>query len=142
MKTFTREDIKRIAEVENVRYLRLQFSDILGTVKNVEVPISQIDKALDGEMMFDGSSIEGFVRIEESDMYLVPDLSTWTIFPWTAGNGKVARLICDIYDIDGKPFDGEIGRASCRERVWMWEAGEGGGRRTVVVGQRETQGGL
>ena len=107
MKKFTREDIKRIAEEENVRYLRLQFSDILGTVKNVEVPISQIDKALDGEMMFDGSSIEGFVRIEESDMYLVPDLSTWTIFPWSAGNAKVARLICDIYDVDGKPFDGD-----------------------------------
>jgi len=107
MKKFTREDIKRIAEEENVRYLRLQFSDILGTIKNVEVPISQIDKALDGEMMFDGSSIEGFVRIEESDMYLVPDLSTWTIFPWSAGNAKVARLICDIYDVDGKPFDGD-----------------------------------
>ncbi|KKK33467.1 glutamine synthetase [Salinicoccus sediminis] len=107
MKKFTREDIKRIAEEENVRYLRLQFSDILGTIKNVEVPISQIDKALDGEMMFDGSSIEGFVRIEESDMYLVPDLSTWTIFPWSAGNAKVARLICDIYDTDGKPFDGD-----------------------------------
>ena len=107
MSEFTREDIIRIAEEENVRYLRLQFSDILGTIKNVEVPISQLSKALDGEMMFDGSSIEGFVRIEESDMYLVPDLDTWTIFPWTAGKGKVARLICDIYNVDGEPFDGD-----------------------------------
>lgn len=107
MSEYTREDIIRIAEEENVRYLRLQFSDILGTIKNVEVPISQLNKALDGEMMFDGSSIEGFVRIEESDMYLVPDLDTWTIFPWTAGKGKVARLICDIYNVDGEPFDGD-----------------------------------
>ncbi|MCG1010452.1 type I glutamate--ammonia ligase [Salinicoccus sp. ID82-1] len=107
MSEFTREDIIRIAEEENVRYLRLQFTDILGTIKNVEVPISQLNKALDGEMMFDGSSIEGFVRIEESDMYLVPDLNTWSIFPWTAGKGKVARLICDIYNVDGQPFDGD-----------------------------------
>ena len=107
MSKFTREDIKRIAEEENVRFLRLQFTDILGTIKNVEVPVGQLDKALDGEMMFDGSSIEGFVRIEESDMYLVPDLDTWTIFPWTAGKGKVARLICDIYNVDCEPFEGD-----------------------------------
>jgi glutamine synthetase len=104
---YTREDIKRIAENENVRYIRLQFTDILGTIKNVEVPIRQLDKALDGEMMFDGSSIEGFVRIEESDMYLKPDLETWSIFPWTAGKGKVARLICDIYTVEGEPFEGD-----------------------------------
>ncbi|SDK42364.1 type I glutamate--ammonia ligase [Lacicoccus qingdaonensis] len=104
---YTREDIKRIAESENVRYIRLQFTDILGTVKNVEVPLRQLDKALDGEMMFDGSSIEGFVRIEESDMYLKPDLATWSIFPWTAGKGKVARLICDIYTVDNEPFEGD-----------------------------------
>lgn len=104
---FTREDIKRIAEEENVRYIRLQFTDILGTIKNVELPIGQLDKALDGEMMFDGSSIEGFVRIEESDMYLRPDYDTWTIFPWTAGKGKVARLICDVYDVEQTPFDGD-----------------------------------
>lgn len=107
MSKFTREDIKRIAEEENVRFLRLQFSDILGTIKNVEVPVGQLDKALDGEMMFDGSSIEGFVRIEESDMYLIPDLDTWSIFPWTAGKGKVARLICDIYNVDREPFEGD-----------------------------------
>lgn len=104
---YTREDIKRIAEEENVRYIRLQFTDILGTIKNVELPIGQLNKALDGEMMFDGSSIEGFVRIEESDMYLRPDYDTWTIFPWTAGKGKVARLICDVYDVEQTPFDGD-----------------------------------
>ena len=73
----------------------------MGTIKNVEVPVSQLDKVLDNKMMFDGSSIEGFVRIEESDMYLYPDLSTWMIFPWESDHGKVARLICDIYNPDG-----------------------------------------
>ncbi|MBY8909436.1 glutamine synthetase, partial [Salinicoccus roseus] len=72
MTEYSREDILRIAESENVRFVRLQFTDILGTIKNVEIPASQLDKALDGEMMFDGSSIEGFVRLEESDMYLKP----------------------------------------------------------------------
>jgi glutamine synthetase len=104
---FTKEDIKRIAEEENVKFVRLQFTDILGTIKNVEIPISQLEKALDNKMMFDGSSIEGFVRIEESDMNLYPDLDTWVVFPWTAEKGKVARLICDIYNPDGTPFLGD-----------------------------------
>ena len=104
---YTGEDIKKIIEKENVRFLRLMFTDILGTIKNVEVPVSQIDKVLENKMMFDGSSIEGFVRIEESDMCLHPDLSTWMIFPWEAEHGKVARLICDIYSPAGKPFPGD-----------------------------------
>lgn len=99
--------IKRIVEKENVRFLRLMFTDISGTIKNVEVPISQLDKVLDNKLMFDGSSIEGFVRIEESDMYLYPDLATWLIFPWENEYGKVARLICDIYNPDGTPFAGD-----------------------------------
>ncbi|MCA1025760.1 type I glutamate--ammonia ligase [Cytobacillus kochii] len=107
MAKFTKEDIRRIAEEENVKFIRLQFTDILGTIKNVEIPISQLEKALDNKMMFDGSSIEGFVRIEESDMYLFPDLDTWVVFPWTAEKGKVARLICDIYNADGTPFAGD-----------------------------------
>jgi glutamine synthetase len=96
-----------MAKAENVKYIRLQFTDLLGIVKNVEVPVSQLPKALENKMMFDGSSIEGFVRIEESDMYLYPELSTWMIFPWTTGNGKVARLICDVYNPDGTPFAGD-----------------------------------
>lgn len=107
MAKFTREDIKRLAGENNVKFIRLQFTDILGTIKNVEIPVSQLDKALDNKMMFDGSSIEGFVRIEESDMYLYPDLDTWVVFPWTAEKGKVARLICDIYNADGTPFAGD-----------------------------------
>ncbi|MGD6965161.1 type I glutamate--ammonia ligase [Rossellomorea vietnamensis] len=107
MGKFTREDILQMADKENVKFIRLQFTDILGTIKNVEIPVSQLGKALDNEMMFDGSSIEGFVRIEESDMKLYPDFDTWVVFPWTAEKGKVARLICDIYNPDGTPFGGD-----------------------------------
>src|SRR6476661_2038871 len=107
MAKHTKEDIRRICEEKNVKFIRLQFTDILGVVKNVELPVSQLEKALDNKMMFDGSSIEGFVRIEESDMYLYPDLDTFVVFPWTAEKGKVARLICDIYNPDGTPFAGD-----------------------------------
>ncbi|MDZ7543047.1 type I glutamate--ammonia ligase, partial [Clostridium perfringens] len=79
---YSREDIIRIAKEQNVRFIRLQFTDLLGTIKNVEIPTSQLQKALDNKLMFDGSSIEVYVRIEESDMYLVPDLDTWVFFPW------------------------------------------------------------
>lgn len=104
---YTREDILALAKEQDVRYVRLQFTDLLGVIKNVEVPVSQLTKALENKIMFDGSSIEGFVRIEESDMYLYPDLSTFLIFPWHSGEGKVARLICDIYMPDGSPFPGD-----------------------------------
>ncbi|MFC4709800.1 type I glutamate--ammonia ligase [Enterococcus eurekensis] len=104
---YTIAEIEKNAQEQNVRFLRLMFTDIMGTIKNVEVPISQLTKVLNNKMMFDGSSIEGFVRIEESDMYLYPDLSTWLIFPWESEHGKVARLICDIYNPDGTPFAGD-----------------------------------
>ncbi|MEE8368699.1 MAG: type I glutamate--ammonia ligase [Thermoanaerobaculia bacterium] len=100
-------EILKIVESEKVRFLRLQFTDIMGVLKNVEVPRSQFEKALDGQIMFDGSSIEGFVRIEESDMLLAPDLATFRVNPWASPDGtKVARLICDIYRPDGSPFAG------------------------------------
>lgn len=99
------ELLKNIKE-NDVRFLRLQFTDIAGVMKNLAVPISQIEKVLDGEIMFDGSSINGFADISESDMYLIPDLDTFVIFPWRSANGKVARLICDIYLPDGSPFPG------------------------------------
>jgi glutamine synthetase len=91
---------------EGVRFLRLAFTDIDGIIKNVEVPASQFDKALDGQIMFDGSSIEGFTRIEESDMLLKPDPSTLAIYPWPTPYGKVARLVCDVYNTDETPFAG------------------------------------
>lgn len=109
MSKYTKADILELAREENVRFIRLQFTDLLGIVKNVEIPVSQLEKALNNKMMFDGSSIEGFVRIEESDMYLNPELDTWMIFPWSTDDngGKVARLICDIYLTDGTPFSGD-----------------------------------
>src|SRR5512147_2066802 len=94
----SKPEILKVCETENVRFMRLQFTDIFGVIKNVELPSSQFTKALDGEIQFDGSSIEGFTRIEESDMGLVPDLETFRIFPWSHPNGKVARLVCDIYN--------------------------------------------
>jgi glutamine synthetase len=99
-------DILACAKDENVHFLRLQFTDIDGVIKNVEVPASQFSKALDGQIMFDGSSIEGFTRIEESDMLLVPDLDTFQVFPWKTDHGSVGRLICDIANPDGSPFEG------------------------------------
>jgi glutamine synthetase len=102
-----KDEILRAADEEGVRFMRLQFTDILGVIKNVEIPRSQFEKALDGQILFDGSSIQGFTRIEESDMLLVPDLETFRVNPWTNPDGsKVARMICDIYLPDGTPFAG------------------------------------
>ncbi|MBE0465780.1 MAG: type I glutamate--ammonia ligase [Candidatus Desulforudis sp.] len=89
-----------------VKFVRLQFTDIMGVLKNIAIPIEQLEKTLDGELMFDGSSIHGFARIEESDMYLRPDPGTFVIFPWRPRDGAVARLICDVYNPDGTPFAG------------------------------------
>jgi glutamine synthetase len=102
----TASEILKVCNREKVQFLRLQFTDILGMPKNVEVPGKQFQKALDGEVLFDGSSIEGFVRIEESDMLLVPDLNTFRVLPWTTDGGRAGRLICDIHHPDGTPFEG------------------------------------
>ena len=107
MSKYTKEDILKIAEEENVEFVRLQFTDIFGTLKNVAITVRQLEKALDNECMFDGSSIEGFVRIDESDMYLRPDYDTFVIFPWRPHSQRVARLICDVYKADGTPFMGD-----------------------------------
>ncbi len=104
---YSKEDIIRIVEEEDVEFIRLQFSDLFGILKNVAVTSSQLDRALAGRCMFDGSSIEGYVRIEESDMYLHPDLDTFAIFPWRPQQGKVARFMCDIYRPDGALFEGD-----------------------------------
>lgn len=104
---YTKQDILRLVEEEDVEFIRLQFTDIFGNLKNVAITVSQLEKALDNECMFDGSSIEGFARIEESDMYLNPDYNTFEIFPWRPQQGKVARLICDVYRPNGEPFEGD-----------------------------------
>ncbi len=104
---YSKEDIIRLVDEEDVEFIRLQFCDLSGMLKNVALTSSQIERALDGRCMFDGSSIEGYVRIEESDMYLHPDLDSFAIFPWRPQQGKVARLMCDIYRPDGVPFEGD-----------------------------------
>lgn len=106
MDRYTKQDIIRLVEEEDVRFIRLQFTDIFGMLKNIAITSSQLIMALDNQCMFDGSSIEGFVRIEESDMFLYPDLNTFEIFPWRPQQGKVARLICDVYNADRTPFEG------------------------------------
>jgi glutamine synthetase len=103
---YSREEILRMCKEQDVRFIRLQFPDIFGIMKNVAITDQQLEKALDNEIMFDGSSIDGFVRIEESDMYLRPDTDTFAVFPWRPQDGKVARLICDVYNPDGTPFTG------------------------------------
>ena len=137
------KEILKTVDAEGVRFLRLQFTDLMGVLKNVEVPRSQFDKALDGQIMFDGSSIQGFTRIEESDMLLRPELATFRILPYDDEGGRVARLICDILTPDGEPFAGcprttlkrQIDRASglgftmmagCEAEFFLFEMGPDG----------------
>lgn len=100
-----RAEIQKLVKDNEVEFIILQFVDVLGNLKHLELPVTQLDKALDGDIMFDGSSIMGFASIENSDMYLKPDLSTFAVLPWS--EGKEARLICDVYTGDQKPFDGD-----------------------------------
>ena len=106
MAKYTNEDILQICREKQVQFIRLQFTDIFGTLKNVAITTKQLEKALNHEILFDGSSIEGFVRIEESDMVLYPDPDSFVIYPWSSGEGRTARLICDVYGADGTPFEG------------------------------------
>jgi glutamine synthetase len=111
----SKQDVLEQLREQQVRFLRLQFSDIMGVIKNVEIPQSQFEKALDGDIMFDGSSIEGFVRVEESDMVLRPDFDTFAVFPWGDVENRVARLICDVYTSDDRPFEGDPRRVLKRQ---------------------------
>ena len=106
-KHYTKEDIMELVQDEDVEFIRLQFTDMFGQMKNVAITVSQLGKALDNRCMFDGSSIEGFARIEEADMILYPDLDTLAIFPWRPQQGKVARLICDVKRPGVEPFEGD-----------------------------------
>ena len=107
MSKYTREDIIKLVSTEDVEFIRMQFTDIFGQLKNVAITRSQIEKAVNNQIMIDGSSIEGFTRIHESDQYLYPDLDTFTILPWRPQHGKVARLICDVHNPDGTAFVGD-----------------------------------
>ena len=107
-KTITAEDIKKSVKDNDVRFLRLAFTDINGTSKAVEVPTSQLDKVLTNDIRFDGSSIDGFVRLEEGDMVLYPDFSTWAVLPWgDEKGGKIGRLVCSVHKTNGEPFEGD-----------------------------------
>ena len=106
-KTFTADDIKKLIPEHNIKFIKLQFVDINGQVKNITLPSEQIDKILNNEIMLDGSSIKGFRSIETSDMYFYPDLKTFAIIPWRSDDDtKVARFICDIHNADGTPIEG------------------------------------
>ncbi|MBE7003722.1 MAG: type I glutamate--ammonia ligase [Ruminococcaceae bacterium] len=107
MSKYSADDIVRIVREQNIHFIRMQFTDIFGQLKNVTLPASQIEKAVGGEIMFDGSSIEGYTRIEESDQYLRPDLDTFVTIPWDREAGVSARMICDVYNPDGTPFSGD-----------------------------------
>lgn len=104
---YDKQQIMQMVEEEDVEFIRLQFTDMFGRFKNVAITVNQLEKALNNKCMFDGSLIDGFARIEQSDMYLYPDLDTFTIFPWRPQQGKVARFICDVYRPDGTPFEGD-----------------------------------
>ena len=107
MGNYTKQDIVNLVKENGVKFIRLQFTDMLGSLKNVAITDKQLEKALNNECMFDGSSIKGFSKIEESDMSLRPNLDSFVIFPWRPQQGKVARLICDVYRPDGTPFEGD-----------------------------------
>ncbi len=104
MPKYTKEEIKRLIEEKDIKFLRLQFTDVFGILKNITVTTSSLDKVLSEGCMFDGSSIDGFARIEESDMMLIPDINTFEIFPWSNPKGRTARFICDVYTPDGEPY--------------------------------------
>lgn len=105
--SYAKEDVFRMVREEDVQFIRMQFTDIFGQLKNVAVTASQIERAVNNEIMLDGSSIEGYVRIQESDQYLWPDLDTFAVLPWRPQYGKVARLICDVHNPDGASFMGD-----------------------------------
>lgn len=105
--TYTNDEVHQMVKDNDVKFLRVMFTDLLGTVKSIDLPLGQLDKLLDGKIMFDGSSIDGFVRINESDMYLQPDMATWNILPWGEAHGRVIQVICSVYTVDGKRFVGD-----------------------------------
>ena len=129
MKHYRKQDILSMAAEEGIELIYLQFIDVFGILKNVVIPAGQLEQALENKCTFDGSSIEGFVRIEESDMYLYPDPTTFQILPWRFQQHKAARLMCDVYRPEGIPFEGDsryILKKSLRKCVSMGYAFEVG----------------
>lgn len=119
-----KENLQSIIQEKNVEFIRLQFTDIQGIVKNVAIPSTQLGKALKSGISFDGSSIEGFARIQESDMVLRPDISTFSLLPWRSKDGaNEARFICDVHLSDGRPFEGDPRNVLKRQLVRAKEMG-------------------
>lgn len=121
----TPEDIRRQISDKGIRFINLQFTDIVGMVKSVTIPVGQVDSLLANGMWFDGSSVEGFVRVSESDMLLVPDLDTFAVIPWQTERHATARLICDVYTTDGELFPGSPRSALARVMEECTELGYG-----------------
>ena len=107
MQKYTKEDIFNLVEDEDVEFIRLQFTDLFGNLKNIAITVSQLEKALDNKIYFNPASIDGYVKDEDDVLFLHPDLSTFVIFPWRPQQGKVARMICDVYRQDGTPYEGD-----------------------------------
>jgi len=101
------QKVLELVEKDNIKFITLQFTDLLGVIKEVIIPAEELEDALADGVWFDGSSIEGFARIQESDLFLKPDTATYAVVPWLTQDGITARLICDIYRADGKPFEGD-----------------------------------
>ncbi len=114
-------EIVERARADGVRFVDLQFTDIIGTTKSVTIPLGQLEEALERGIWFDGSSIQGFARIQESDMFLMPDPTTYCVLPWTSAERRRARLICDVRGPDGEPFLGDP-RAVLRRAIAYAEA--------------------
>jgi len=107
---YTKQDIIQIVKDEDVEFIRLQFTDMFGNFKNMAVTTSQLEKVLENQCVFNGSAIDGFLSMQEPDIYLYPDLNTFEIFPWRPQQGKVERFICDLRRADGKPLRGTPAR--------------------------------
>jgi glutamine synthetase len=105
--TISREDVITQAQENNVKFIRLWFTDILGTLKSFAITVDELEDALDGGMGFDGSSITGYQDIEESDMIAMPDPSTFKVIPWSPQEAPTARMICDVRTPDGDPYVGD-----------------------------------
>ena len=125
----SKEELLERVEADNVSFISLQFSDVTGAVKSVDIPVAGLEGALEDGVWFDGSSVEGFARIQESDMRLILDIDTYAVMPWTAEEVRRARIFCDIYSADGRPFDGDPRGALKRmlakiaERGWTYNVG-------------------
>ena len=107
MNQYNRDDIIRIAQEEDVEFIRLQFTDMFGMLKNVAVTYSQLEKILNNECVFDTANIDGLIKTKEAQMCLYPDLNTFAIFPWRPQQGKVARMFCDLHTMSGEAFEGD-----------------------------------